>query len=162
MIAGNTGNVVCNTSFTNLSDSLVKTEMAEADVAELKQLFDSVEAKQYLTGAARWSDGTEMVTLDYSHLRGRVGLRDGPGPDGLGHAGRTHRAGQRGLRPAAVQRRELHRRAWTPRAQHRCWSHAVVHRRQLAEHTANAGNFTTVGNVSTGTLTAPGAAALRT
>ena len=47
MIAGNTGNVVCNTSFTNLSDSRVKTEMAEADVAELKQLFDSVEAKQH-------------------------------------------------------------------------------------------------------------------
>ena len=44
VIAGNTGNVVCNTSFTNLSDSRVKTEMAEADVAEL---FDSVEAKQY-------------------------------------------------------------------------------------------------------------------
>ena len=84
---------VCNTSFTNLSDSRVKTEMAEADVAELQQLFDSVEAKQYkrpdmnedlrlgfasndfagtkwknLTGTARWSDGTEMVTLDYSHL----------------------------------------------------------------------------------------------
>ena len=34
-----------NTSFTNLSDSRVKTEMAEADVAELQQLFDSVEAK---------------------------------------------------------------------------------------------------------------------
>ena len=47
VIAGNTGNVVCNTSFTNLSDSRVKTEMAEADVAELKQLFNSVEAKQY-------------------------------------------------------------------------------------------------------------------
>ena len=93
VIAGNTGNVVCNTSFTNLSDSRVKTEMAEADVAELQQLFDSVEGKQYkrpdmnedlrlgfasddfagtkwknLTGTARWSDGTEMVTLDYSHL----------------------------------------------------------------------------------------------
>ena len=64
--------------------------MVEADVAELQQLFDSVEAKQYkrpdmnedlrlgfasddfagtkwknLTGTARWS---EMVTLDYSHL----------------------------------------------------------------------------------------------
>ena len=47
VIAGNTGNVVCNTSFTDLSDSRVKTEIAEADVAELKQLFDSVEAKQY-------------------------------------------------------------------------------------------------------------------
>ena len=47
-IAGNTGNVVCNTSFTNLS----KTEMAKVDVAELQQLFD----------------GTKMITLDYSHL----------------------------------------------------------------------------------------------
>ena len=95
VIAGNTGNVVCNTSFTDLSDSRVKTEIAKADVAELLQLFDSVEAKQYkrpdmngdlrlgfasddfagtkwknLTGTTRWSDGTEMVTLDYSHLRG--------------------------------------------------------------------------------------------
>ena len=48
-------------------------------------------------------------------LRGRVCLRDGPagrlaGPHRLGHAGRAHRAGQRGLRPAAVQRRELHGR----------------------------------------------------
>ena len=93
VIAGNTGNVVCNTSFTNLSDSRVKTEMAEADVAELKQLFDSVEAKQYkrpdtddfagtkwknLTGTARWSDGTEMVTLDYSHLTSVLwGVRKG-------------------------------------------------------------------------------------
>ena len=93
----------CNTSFTNLSDSRVKTEMAEADVAELKQLFDSVEAKQYkrpdmnedlrlgfasndfsgakwknLTGTARWSDGTEMVTLDYSHLTSVLwGVRKG-------------------------------------------------------------------------------------
>ena len=47
VIAGNTGNVVCNTSFTDLSDSRVKTEIAEADVAELKQLFDSVKNKQY-------------------------------------------------------------------------------------------------------------------
>ena len=47
VIAGNTGNVVCNTSFTDLSDSRVKTEIAEADVTELLQLFDSVEAKQY-------------------------------------------------------------------------------------------------------------------
>ena len=103
VIAGNTGNVVCNTSFTNLSDSRVKTEMAEADVAELQQLFDSVEAKQYkrpdmngdlrlgfasndfagakwknLTGTARWSDGTEMVTLDYSHLASVLwGVRKG-------------------------------------------------------------------------------------
>ena len=93
VIAGNTGNVVCNTSFTDLSDSRAKAEIAEADVAALLQLFDSVEAKQYkrpdmngdlrlgfasddfagtkwknLTGTTRWSDGTEMVTLDYSHL----------------------------------------------------------------------------------------------
>ena len=103
VIAGNTGNVVCNTSFTDLSDSRVKTEIAEADVAELKQLFDSVEAKQYkrpdmngdlrlgfasddfagtkwknLTGTTRWSDGTEMVTLDYSHLTSVLwGVRKG-------------------------------------------------------------------------------------
>ena len=42
--------------------------------------------------------------------RGRVCLSNGPagglaGPHGLGHAGRAHRAGQRGLRPAAAQRR---------------------------------------------------------
>ena len=35
VIAGNTGNVVCNTSFTDLSDSRVKTEIAEADVADI-------------------------------------------------------------------------------------------------------------------------------
>ena len=37
--------MVC-TSFTDLSDSRVKTEIAKADVAELLQLFNSVEAKQ--------------------------------------------------------------------------------------------------------------------
>ena len=119
------------------------------------------------------------------------------GPHGLGHAGRPHRAGQRGLRPAAVQRRELHGRVHDGRGRlgrsllrsahshrRRRRSHAVVHRgrvRQLAEHhrrgqrgpvelrhrnhtinnTANAGNFTTVGDVSTGTLTASGAATAR-
>ena len=88
-------------------------------------------------------------------LRGRVGLRDGPagglaGPHGLGHAGRAHRAGQRGLRPAAVQRRELHRRVHHGRGRlgrsllrsahshrHRRRGHADVHGggvRQLAEH----------------------------
>ena len=102
--------MVCNTSFTDLSDSRVKTEIAEADVAELKQLFDSVEAKQYkrpdmngdlrlgfasddfagtkcknLTGTRRWSDGTEMVTLDYSHLTSVLGGVQGlPGPAGRG------------------------------------------------------------------------------
>ena len=39
--------MVCNTSFTDLSDSWAKTEIAEADVAGLLQLFDSVEAKQH-------------------------------------------------------------------------------------------------------------------
>ena len=78
MIAGNTGNVVCNTSFTDLSDSRVKTEIAEADVAGLLQLFDqrlgfasddfAGTKWKNLTGTTRWSDGTEMVTLDYSHL----------------------------------------------------------------------------------------------
>ena len=88
-------------------------------------------------------------------LRGRVCLSDGPagglaGPHGLGHAGRAHRAGQRGLRPAAVQRRELHRRVHHGRGRlgrsllrcahshrRRRRSHAVVHGgrvRQLAEH----------------------------
>ena len=72
------------------------------------------------------------------------------GPHGLGHAGRAHRAGQRGLRPAAVQRRELHRRVHHGRGRlghsllrrahshrHRRRGRAVVHRgrvRQLAEH----------------------------
>ena len=103
------------------------------------------------------------------------------GPHGLGHAGRAHRAGQRGLRPAAAQRRELHGRVHDGRGRlgrhflrsahshrHRRRSRADVHRRrvwQLAEHhrggqrgstltinnTANAGNFTTVGD-STGPL----------
>ena len=88
-------------------------------------------------------------------LRGRVCLSDGPagglaGPHGLGHAGRAHRAGQRGLRPAAVQRRELHRRVHHGRGRlgrhflrcahshrHRRRGRAVVHGgrvRQLAEH----------------------------
>ena len=127
VIAGNTGNVVCNTSFTNLSDSRVKTEMAEADVAELQQLFDSVEAKQYkrpdmngdlrlgfasndfagtkwknLTGTARWSDGTEMVTLDYSHLTSRPGwTRWKPGRRSGGR--RTSRCVQASLHPGTLE-----------------------------------------------------------
>ena len=77
-------------------------------------------------------------------LRGRVCLGNGPagglaGPHGLGHAGRAHRAGQRGLRPAAVQRRELHRRVQHGRgrlgrsllrsahSRHRRRGRAVVH-----------------------------------
>ena len=81
VIAGNTGNVVCNTSFTNLSDSRVKTEMAEADVAELKQLFDSVEAKQYkrpdMNGDLRLGVNTEKEQAywedwDEAALRGII------------------------------------------------------------------------------------------
>ena len=113
VIAGNTGNVVCNTSFTNLSDSRVKTEMAEADVAELQQLFDSVEAKQYkrpdmnedlrlgfasddfagtkwknLTGTARWRDGDRASRPGWTRWK--------PGrPSG----GRTHK--KHGRRPQA-------------------------------------------------------------
>ena len=101
--------VVCNTSFTNLSDSRVKTEMAEADVAELQQLFDSVEAKQYkrpdmnedlrlgfasndftgakwknLTGTARWSDGDGHPRLLAPHQRALGGVQGLPGPAGRG------------------------------------------------------------------------------
>ena len=95
VIAGNTGN---NTSFTNLLDSRVKTEMVE-----LQQLFDSVEAKQYKrpdmnedlrlgfasddfagtkwTGTARWSDGTEMLS---PHQRALGSVQGLPGPAGRG------------------------------------------------------------------------------
>ena len=83
-------------------------------------------------------------------LRGRVCLSNGlagglAGPHGLGHAGRAHRAGQRGLRPAAVQRRELHRRVHHGRGRlghsllrrahshrHRRRGRAVVHRGRVA------------------------------
>ena len=105
VIAGNTGNVVCNTSFTNLSDSRVKTEMAEADLTELQQLFDSVESKQYKRpdmfgdlrlgfasddfAGTKWknltgTDGTEMVTLDYSHLTSVLWGQGLPGQAGRG------------------------------------------------------------------------------
>ena len=91
VIAGNTGNVVCNTSFTDLSDSRVKTEVADADHQELQQLFDAVEPKQYKRPdlddslrlgfasndflTSKWAltspvnlRGTEMHALDYAHL----------------------------------------------------------------------------------------------
>ena len=79
VIAGNTGNVVCNTSFTNLSDSRVKTEMVEADVAELQQLFDSVEAKQY-----KRPDMNEDLRLLSPHQRALGGVQGLPGPAGQG------------------------------------------------------------------------------
>ena len=84
-------------------------------------------------------------------LRGRVCLSNGPagglaGPHGLGHAGRAHRAGQRGLRPAAAQRRELHRRVHHGRGRlghsllrrahrhrHRRRGRAVVHRARVGQ-----------------------------
>ena len=107
VIAGNTGNVVCNTSFTNLSDSRVKTEMAEADVAELQQLFDSVEAKQYkrpdMNGdlrlgfasndfaGAKWKnltgtggDRDDHPRLLSPHQRALGGVQGLPGPAGRG------------------------------------------------------------------------------
>ena len=84
------------------------------------------------------------VVLEAASPRlGRVHRLVGPrvaGPHGLGHAGRAHRAGQRGLRPAAVQRRELHGRVYDGRGRlgrrvlrsahgrRRRRSHAVVHR----------------------------------
>ena len=68
-VAPATGNVVCNTSFTNLSDSRVKTEMVEADVAELKQCSTRGGQAAQAPGHERGPEaGTEMVTLDYSHL----------------------------------------------------------------------------------------------
>ena len=73
-----------------------------------------------------------------------------PDPGRNPETGRAHRAGQRGLRPAAVQRRELHRRVHHGRGRlgrsllrsahshrHRRRGHADVHEnrvRQLAEH----------------------------
>ena len=77
VIAGNTGNVVCNTSFTDLSNSRVKTEIAEADVAELLQLFDSVEAKQY-----KRPDMNGDLRLLSPHQRALGGAQGLPGPAG--------------------------------------------------------------------------------
>ena len=112
VIAGNTGNVVCNTSFTNLSDSRVKTEMAEADVAELKQLFDSVQAKQYkrpdmnedlrlgfasndFSVERRHGDGHPQLLAP--HQRAVGGVQGLPGPAGrggsLGPAGAEEQVG---------------------------------------------------------------------
>ena len=61
-------------------------------------------------GAAVGGHAGPVQPADQGHcLQGRVGLRDGPagrlaGPHGLGHSGRAHRVGQRGLRPAAPRR----------------------------------------------------------
>ena len=100
-------------------------------------------------------------------------VSDGPagglaGPHGLGHAGRAHRAGQRGLRPAAVQRRELHRRVHHGRGRlersllrsahshrHRRRGHADVHGgrvRQLATGALTGATLTITGAASTGPL----------
>ena len=128
VVAGNTGNVVCNTSFTDLSDSRVKTEIAEADVAELLQLFDSVEAKQYkrpdmngdlrlgfasddfagtkwknLTGTTRWSDGTEMLLSP--HQRALGGVQGLPGPAGQGGSLAGPARGEESVRNMADARR---------------------------------------------------------
>ena len=95
VIAGNTGNVVCNTSFTDLSDSRVKTE-----IAELLQPFDSVEAKQYkrpdMNGDLRlgfasddfagtkWKNLTGHPRLLSPHQRALGGVQGLPGPAGRG------------------------------------------------------------------------------
>ena len=96
VIAGNTGNVV-------------KTEIAEADVAELLQLFDSVEAKQYkrpdmngdlrlgftsddfagtkwknLTGTTQRRHGDGHSRLLSPHQRAVGGVQGLPGPAGRG------------------------------------------------------------------------------
>ncbi|MCR9092563.1 MAG: hypothetical protein NXI11_14510 [Proteobacteria bacterium] len=57
VIAGNTGNVVCNTSFTDLSDSRVKTALADADHDELQQLFDASTSAPIWTGSCAWASG---------------------------------------------------------------------------------------------------------
>ena len=136
-------------------------------------------------GAAVGRHGGPVQHADQGQrLRGRVGLRDGP----AGRLAGPH--GQRGLRPAAAQRHELHGRFHDGRGRlgRNLLRSADVHRRrvrdvrrrrvaQLAEHgggllssatgitgstlTVNNGqrqNFTTVGDVSTGALTASGTA----
>ena len=105
----------------------MKTEIAEADVAEL---FDSVEAKQYkrpdmngdlrlgfasddfagtkwknLTGTMRWSDGTEMRLLS-PHQRALGGVQGLPGPAGrvgslAGPAGAEEQVNMEALRDLA-------------------------------------------------------------
>ena len=84
-----------------------------------------------ISGLAQQSAGTlDLYSMQASAFEG-----------GLGHAGRAHCAGQRGLRPAAVQRRELHRRVYHGRGRlgrsllrsahshrHRRRGHTVVHR----------------------------------
>ena len=92
-------------------------------------------------------------------LRGRVGLRDGPagglaGPHGLGHAGRAHRAGQRGLRPAAAQRRELHGRVHDGRGRlgRRFLRSAHSHRHRRRSHAVSGSSLSITGAASVGLL----------
>ena len=95
-------------------------------------------------------------------LRGRVCLGNGPagglaGPHGLGHAGRAHRAGQRGLRPAAAQRRELHGRVHHGRGRlGRSLlrsAHSHRHRRRLSSTGAVSGSSLSIsGAASVGLL----------
>ena len=93
-------------------------------------------------------------------LRGRVCLSDGPagglaGPHGLGHAGRAHRAGQRGLRPAAVQRRELHRRVHHGRD-----ASGAVSCAALTAGTVAGAALSSTGAVSGSSLSISGAASM--
>ena len=106
----------------------------------------------------------------------RVGLSNGPagglaGPHGLGHAGRAHRAGQRGLRPAAV-RRELHQRVHASGAVS-CAAltatgtvaGATLTPRRVSGHAhgiaATAASFAATSTLTGATLTITGAAGLR-
>ena len=80
VIAGNTGNVVCNTSFTDLSDSRVKTEVADADKRpdlddSLRLGFasnDFLTSKWALTSPMNWR-GTHLTSVLWGkRLQGRV------------------------------------------------------------------------------------------
>ena len=96
----------------------MKTEIAKADVAELKQLFDSVEAKQYkrpdMNGDLRLGSprttsqttstcGTHGSRRDADHgLRGAEGRR---GPAGAGApAARAGQVGRQGAEQPAAGR----------------------------------------------------------
>ena len=71
--------MVCNTSFTDLSDSRVKTEIAEAGLGELQHLFDAVEAKQYKR--PDMNQDLRLGRLRGHEVEGRTKLWDMKGDD---------------------------------------------------------------------------------
>ena len=87
---GNTGNVVCNTSFTNLSDSRVKTEISSWRPSSTSARLRRNEVEE--------PDGTEMVTLDSPQraLGARLDKGSLAGPAGAEEAHKKH-----GRRPQA-------------------------------------------------------------